>query len=156
MTTPQSLITRLASPDATERTEADIQSDIKTLLTTADFDLDTPRLEEQIGDGSHRRIDIATGATVIEVKKAAHQRERRRGLHQPTRWLRHYPHEPRWFPLQRNPHRRENLVAVRAVPADGSFVRRSTFELAPGATGFGLIEWLKAVLATRSNSRISF
>ena len=69
MTTPQSLITRLASPDATERTEADIQSDIKTLLTTADFDLDTPRLEEQIGDGSHRRIDIATGATVIEVKK---------------------------------------------------------------------------------------
>ena len=44
MTTPQSLITRLASPDATGRTEADIQSDIKTLLTTADFDLDTPRL----------------------------------------------------------------------------------------------------------------
>lgn len=71
MTTPQSLITRLASPDATERTEADIQSDIKTLLTTADFDLDTPRLEEQIGDGSHRRIDIATGATVIEVKSGS-------------------------------------------------------------------------------------
>lgn len=71
MTTPQSLITRLASPDVTGRTEADIQSDIKTLLTTADFDLDTPRLEEQIGDGSRRRIDIATGATVIEVKSGS-------------------------------------------------------------------------------------
>lgn len=69
MTTPQSLIARLASPDSTGRTEADIQSDIKTLLTTDDFDLDTPRLEEQIGDGSYRRIDIVTGATVIEVKK---------------------------------------------------------------------------------------
>ena len=69
MTTPQSLIARLACPDVTGRTEADIQSDIKTLLTTDDFDLDTPRLEEQIGDGSYRRIDIVTGATVIEVKK---------------------------------------------------------------------------------------
>src|SRR5699024_12357887 len=69
MTTPQSLIARLASPDATGRTEADSQSDIKTLLTTADFYLDTPRLEEQIGDGSRRRIDIATGATAIELKK---------------------------------------------------------------------------------------
>jgi hypothetical protein len=71
--TPQSLIIRLASPDATGRTEADIQSDIKTLLTTADFDLDTPRLEEQIGDGSRRRIDIATGATVIEGKRLTNE-----------------------------------------------------------------------------------
>ena len=71
MTSPSSLITRLASSETTGRTEADIQSDIKLLLTSGDFNLDTPRLEEQIGDGTRRRIDIATGATVIEVKNAS-------------------------------------------------------------------------------------
>lgn len=69
MLTLQSLIARLAVPESTGRTEADIQSDIKALLLSGDFNLDTPRLEEQIGDGTRRRIDIAAGATVIEVKK---------------------------------------------------------------------------------------
>lgn len=53
------------------RTEADIQSDIKALLVTADLGLDDEKLvlEEQIGDGTRRRIDIATGRTIIETKK---------------------------------------------------------------------------------------
>ena len=151
MTAPQSLITRLASPEATGRTEADIQSDIKTLLTTADFDLDTPRLEEQIGDGSRRRIDIATGATVIEVKKRltndtadADYIDQLAGYvttrmsQDGSRYNGILTDGKTWWLFEQS-------------PADGSFVRRSTFELAPGATGVGLVEWLQAVLATRSN-----
>lgn len=36
-------------------------------------------------------------------------------------------------------------------PADGTFTRRSTFDLRPNTTGAALTEWLQAVLATRSN-----
>lgn len=151
MTTPQSLITRLASPDATGRTEADIQSDIKTLLTTADFDLDTPRLEEQIGDGSRRRIDIATGATVIEVKKRlTNESADADYINQLAGYV--------TTRMSQDGSRYNGILTdgktwwlFEQSPADGSFARRSTFELAPGATGAGLIEWLQAVLATRSN-----
>ena len=51
------------------RAEADIQSDIKALLLTGSFDLEPPRLEELVGDGTKHRIDIAAGTAVIEVKK---------------------------------------------------------------------------------------
>ncbi|MDK8846158.1 N-6 DNA methylase [Corynebacterium sp. MSK297] len=151
MATPQSLITRLASPDATGRTEADIQSDIKTLLTTADFDLDTPRLEEQIGDGSRRRIDIATGATVIEVKKRlTNETADADYINQLAGYV--------TTRMNQDGSRYNGILTdgktwwlFEQSPADGSFARRSTFELSPGATGVGLIEWLQAVLATRSN-----
>ncbi|MBE7192291.1 MAG: N-6 DNA methylase [Gordonia polyisoprenivorans] len=62
---------RLLSNAAT-RTEADVQSDIKELLLTPVFGLDDaqqPKLEVQTEDNTRRRIDILTGATVIEVKK---------------------------------------------------------------------------------------
>lgn len=55
-----------------KRTEADIQSDIQTLLTAGDLNLDTDEavwVEEQVGDGTRRRIDIAVCHAVIEVKK---------------------------------------------------------------------------------------
>lgn len=151
MTAPQSLITRLASPEATGRTEADIQSDIKTLLTTADFDLDTPRLEEQIGDGSRRRIDIATGATVIEVKKRlTNDTADADYINQLAGYV--------TTRMSQDGSRYNGILTdgktwwlFEQSPADSSFVRRSTFELAPGATGVGLVEWLQAVLATRSN-----
>lgn len=54
------------------RTEADIQSDIQTILTSGRMDLDAadaPKLEEQLADGTRRRIDIAICHAVIEVKK---------------------------------------------------------------------------------------
>ena len=151
MTTPQSLITRLASPEATGRTEADIQSDIKMLLTNGDFNLDTPRLEEQIGDGTRRRIDIATGATVIEVKKrltndtadadyinqlAGYVTTRMR--QDGSRYNGILTDGKTWWLFEKS-------------PTDGSFTRRSTFNLSSGTTGVGLIEWLQAVLATRNN-----
>lgn len=74
---------RLARPDATGRTEADIQSDIRQLLLGGRFNLDVPRLEEQLDDGTRRRIDIAVGATVIEVKKRLDTEEAAQGyIHQ--------------------------------------------------------------------------
>jgi len=64
-------IQRLASRN-TARTEADIQADAYLVLTSGDLALeagDVVRLEEQIGDGTRRRLDIAVGHCVIEVKK---------------------------------------------------------------------------------------
>lgn len=70
------LFERLGQPAAVGRTEADIQSDIKMLLLSAPdlIPSDDPgtkalKLEEQLADGTRRRIDVALGSTVIEVKK---------------------------------------------------------------------------------------
>ena len=63
---------RLLSTDGT-RTEADIQSDIKLLLLDDSLNLESDqvvRLEEPTGDGTRRRLDIAVGHCVIEVKKS--------------------------------------------------------------------------------------
>ncbi len=64
-------VDRLASRVA-ERTEADIQSDIQTLLIAGDLGLaadEAVKLEEQVGDGTRRRIDVAVCHAVVEVKK---------------------------------------------------------------------------------------
>lgn len=53
-------------------TEADIQSEIQTLLAGGELNLtadQAPKLEEQTADGTRRRIDIAICHCVIEVKK---------------------------------------------------------------------------------------
>lgn len=64
-------VARLSTRGA-NRTEADIQSDIQTLLTSGELNL-TPdqvaRLEVQTADGTRRRLDIQIGHCVIEVKK---------------------------------------------------------------------------------------
>lgn len=67
----QAVVARLGARWAV-RTEADIQSDIQTLLCAGDLNLsvdDVPKLEEQLADGTRRRIDIAICHAVIEVKK---------------------------------------------------------------------------------------
>ena len=71
------LLERLARRSIAVRTEADIQSDIRMLLLSAPdllpFDESSGKhlqLEKQLSDGTRRRIDIAVGATVIEVKKS--------------------------------------------------------------------------------------
>ncbi len=54
------------------RTEADVQSDIKLLLVTANLNLaedDIVSLEVPLRDGTRRRIDIEVGNLVIEVKR---------------------------------------------------------------------------------------
>lgn len=52
-------------------TEADIQSSIKTILLAADIGLDDTGvvLEDPMGDGTRRRIDIRFGQAIIETKR---------------------------------------------------------------------------------------
>lgn len=67
----QSLVRRLAARGAS-RTEADIQGDIRSFLTGGHLSLSPDqvvRSEEPAGDGTRRRLDIAVGHAVIEVKK---------------------------------------------------------------------------------------
>jgi len=67
----ESLIRRLALREPTQ-TEADIQGDIRSFLTGGYLSLQPDqvvRSEEQTGDGTRRRLDIAVGHAVIEVKK---------------------------------------------------------------------------------------
>lgn len=144
---------RLSCPDAVGRTESDIQSDIKLLLLSGDFNLETPRLEEQIGDGSQRRIDIAIGATVIEVKKsltdASHLStyEAQLGGYVATR-------------IEQNGSRYNGILTdgklwflYETDPADQSFKRRATFDLATKEQGQDLVEWLRAVLSIHDHIR---
>lgn len=149
----ESLFKRLASPLETARTEANIQSDIKTLLLVGEFDLDAPRLEEQIGDGTRRRIDVATGATVIEVKRQLtneqadadfisqlHGYVRTRMSQDGSRYNGILTDGRSWW-------------LYEVDPAAATFARRSTFELTTADKGDDLVEWLQAVLATRHNVR---
>ena len=72
MSVAQKVVENLLSKDAL-RTEADIQSDIKALLVSEAMNLQSDqvvRLEEQTNDGTRRRLDIAVGHAVIEVKKS--------------------------------------------------------------------------------------
>lgn len=67
-------ITRAVERLATRgtQTEADIQSDIQTILAGGELNLtfdDVPKLEQQTADGTRRRIDVAICHCVIEVKK---------------------------------------------------------------------------------------
>lgn len=64
------LLSRLIARDA-QRTEADVQADVRQLFLTAPFQLDegdlVVNLEAQVGD--RRRIDVEAGSTVVEVKR---------------------------------------------------------------------------------------
>jgi hypothetical protein len=65
-------LVRRAAARGSGRTEADLQSDLRTLLLYGGLNLhdeQVVKLEEQTGDGTRRRIDIAVGFTVIEVKE---------------------------------------------------------------------------------------
>lgn len=67
----RTLVSRMANRNA-GRTEANVQSDLHMLLTTAplnldDGDLDSITLESPAGQ--RRRIDVEIGHTVFEVKK---------------------------------------------------------------------------------------
>ncbi len=66
----EKIVARLAARDS-QRTEADIQSDVKLFLTNAPLNLSEGNLDVrlELQAGSLRRIDIEVGSTVVEVKK---------------------------------------------------------------------------------------
>ena len=67
----RALVARMANRVAT-RTEANVQSDLHTLLTTAPLGLSPDELESitlESPAGQRRRIDVEVGCTVFEVKK---------------------------------------------------------------------------------------
>ncbi|MGW7301912.1 N-6 DNA methylase [Streptomyces sp. NPDC054829] len=64
------LVQKVAKPDP-ERTESDLQSDVKSLLLALNLNVSRKdlHLEAPLRDGTRRRIDIEIGQTVIETKK---------------------------------------------------------------------------------------
>ena len=144
----EDLINRLRAPGAVGRTEADIQSDIKMLLlSAADLKVDASSLEEQIDDGSRRRIDIAVGASVIETKKKLTTLEdaatyikqlqgyvETRMLQTGSRYNGILFDGQRWWLFEKE-------------PDTGLFPLRSTFDLTTEKKIDDLVAWLQAVLA---------
>lgn len=146
---------RLSRPSAVGRTESDIQSDVKLLLLGHSFDLDVPRLEEQLEDGTRRRIDVAIGATVIEVKKRLDSEDAAREyVDQLAGYVR--------TRMEQEQSRYNGILTdgkawwlYEVDPASGVFTRRSTFTLNRTEQSQDLIEWLQAVLATQRNLKPS-
>lgn len=144
------LFARLAGTTASARTEADIQSDIKTLLVDPTSGFELPRLEVPTEDGTRRRIDIALGATVIEVK---------RSLDQDQGTLASYASQLRGYVENRTEvvGSRYNGILTdgrtwwlyEIDPYDATFPQRSEFTLQGAQGGRDLVDWLKAVLATQ-------
>jgi hypothetical protein len=144
------VVKRLVNPDAVGRTEADIQSDIKVLLLGGEFELDAPRLEEQLADGSRRRIDIGVGATVLEVKRTLVDGAADDEIAQLAGYVQ--------ARVQQTGGRYNGILTNGRLwwlfefdPATEEFQRRSVFELTHVDRVVDLIAWLQAVLATHSN-----
>lgn len=147
------VFSRLPRPNTTGRTEADIQSDIRLLLLGPHFNLDTPRLEEPLGDGTRRRIDVAVGATVIEAKKVLETEETAQDdIDQLAGYVRTrtQQEQSRYNGILTNG---RSWWLYEADPSTGEFKRRSSFTLNKPDQGSRLVEWLQAVLATHSNLR---
>jgi SAM-dependent methyltransferase len=65
------LISRLLDRDRPQRTEADVQADVRDLLLRGGLNLDDEKLDVQLDPqvGGGCRIDVEVGTTVIETKK---------------------------------------------------------------------------------------
>ena len=135
------------------RSEADIQSDVRTVLLDGDLDLDTDDLVEvalEAPAGGGRRIDIEVGYTVIEVKKhdlSTHEELRARAVDQLTGYVRArslatgnryvgiLTDGRSWFLYHLRP--------------EGDLRQVSKFLLSSEEDGQDLVVWLEGVLATR-------
>lgn len=146
------LLSRLASRGTGSRTEADIQSDVKLLLLTANLDLGDEdldvRLETQAGQ--QRRIDVEVGYAVIETKKDL----RRAGI------LSDAVDQLNGYVDHRTATTGQRYVGILTdghdwhlytLGRDGALVHASAFELRSVDDGEGLVSWLSTVLATTHN-----
>lgn len=148
------VVTRLCDRDR-QRTEADVQADVRQFLLTAPFELErdevvdlVPALEAQVGD--RRRIDVEIGLTVIEVKK-----DLRTGsvLDEAIEQLAGYV-STRTETLQ------QRYVGVLTDGADwylynlapgGELVEVAHIEVRDASDTTALVSWLEGVLATTSD-----
>jgi hypothetical protein len=145
------LVQRMASRTAKGRTEADLQGDLRTLLLYGGLALEEDqvvRLEEPSNDGTRRRLDVAVGVTVFELKNDLRAGEtRRKGEDQLAGYLR--------LRTEQNGHRYNGVLTDgaewhlyymlpgRELEPVASFIVDPS---APDATG--LASWLESVLAT--------
>jgi hypothetical protein len=146
----EKLAQKLAARDP-HRTEANVQSDLHTLLVSAPFDLNDSQLEDIVLEspaGQRRRIDVEVGSTVFEVKRdlrsgnvrteaveqlAGYVRERHKTTG--TRYVGVLTDGAEW-----------NLYNLQ----DGVLHLVSTLELSPSAPDVdALCVWLESVLATQ-------
>lgn len=145
----KSIFVRLAS-NPIGRTEADIQADIRELLLNHDFGLNNAALEDQLADGTRRRIDVAAGATVIEVKRELTTLEgdlayieqlrgyvETRTLQTESRYNGILTDGREWWLFEHD-------------PRSGEFERRASHHHTLN-TGQALVEWLQSVLAIHQN-----
>lgn len=143
-----SVMARILS-DSPDRSEADVQSDIKALLLCADLDVDEPKLEVSTSDKTGRRIDILAGTTVIEVKKKLSDSEVAKAEPQ----LRGYV-EARVALLKGRYNgiltdgRQWRLYEVD--PLSGEFGERSRTAVKTVGETEKLVSWLGSILATES------
>lgn len=148
------LVARLATRDP-YRTEADIQSDIQTILLHGDLNLTDPqvRLESPTQDGTKRRIDVEIGATAIEVKKSLQNAEA----------VREFESQLAGYVQTRSTQTGARYVGVLTDGAEwrlysdhsGDFSEVTRLVLSPRdpEASERLTTWLEAVMATRENVR---
>lgn len=132
------------------QTEADIQSDIQTLLAGGELNLtaqEAPKLEQQTADGTRRRIDIAICHCVIEVKKdlrnpavLADGEEQLRGYLA----VRQAQYERRFVGILTD----GVTWTLYDLAADGALAEISTFD--NGGDADALLVWLEAILASET------
>lgn len=143
------IVERLA--ELANRPEATTQADIYSLLTQADLGLDDDDVvttEEQVGDGTRRRIDVAVGHVVIEVKKKLNAPDLPKAVEQLAGYV---------------VKRAETFGRCVGILTDGAEWRLyqlhdgklelvSTFKITKrNPDTEGLLIWLESVLSTRSH-----
>lgn len=147
----EAVIARLLSKNP-ERTEADVQSDIRELLLWPRFELDdqaSPKLEVQTEDNTRRRIDILAGATVIEVKKTLSPSVRTAAEPQLAGYIKSR--------IELTGGRYNGILTdgrewmlYELDPVTGDLAKRSELALATVDEEDRLVAWLASVLATDS------
>ena len=147
-TSAEEVVRRLVSRD-NARTEADVQADIYALLTGwLNLQPDqVVRLEVPTGDGTRRRLDVAVGHCVIEVKKDL----------RPGGIRRDAEIQLAGYVVDRTALHQQRYVGVLTDGADWVLYDLRDDELVPIATLIAsatdpdrLLNWLEAILATES------